>query len=122
VQGSGRPPDERLAGHPDMDPPADLLLIDAGVVGGDQGAGVVLGLQQAGDELGFVPGQLRGGFLQADVDVEALGDDVAVGRGRRAADQRSSSAPRGVRWPSAAGECAQLPDATIGRHPVVCMV
>src|ERR1019366_9346179 len=71
--------DQCLPGDPDVDAAVDLLLRHSGVVGLDDGAGVLLGLQEAWDELGLVGGELGGCFFQADVDVESLGDHVAVG-------------------------------------------
>ena len=40
----GLPPHQGLAGDPDMDAAVDLLLLHAGIVGLDDGAGVLLGL------------------------------------------------------------------------------
>ncbi|GAA2403289.1 hypothetical protein GCM10010420_33130 [Streptomyces glaucosporus] len=44
----------------------------------DHGAGVVLGLEQAGDELHLVGADHRRGLLQADVPVEPARQDVVV--------------------------------------------
>ena len=75
----GDPGEQRLPSHPDADPPLDLRVVHAGVVRPDHGAGVVLGLQQSGHQFRLVPGEVRSRLLQADVDVEVFGDDVAVG-------------------------------------------
>src|SRR5579864_8834192 len=49
-----------------------------------EGFDVYIGLEEAASQLAWYeselgPGQVGGGFFQADVDVEAYGDDVAVG-------------------------------------------
>ena len=62
-----------------MNEAADLLIVDVRVAGLDQGPRVGRCLQGAGDQIWLVPAQLRGGLFHADVDVEPLGDHVAVG-------------------------------------------
>jgi len=57
-----------------MHPAADLLIVHAWVVGLDDRPRVAFGLQESGDEFGFVRDELGGGFFQADVDVEAFGE------------------------------------------------
>jgi hypothetical protein len=46
-----------------MDPAVDLRGINSRLVSRGDRAGIVFGLQEAGDLFGFVPGDAGGGFL-----------------------------------------------------------
>ena len=67
-----------LPGHAHLDQPVDLSIGGADQLGPVDRPGVVLGLQDAGHELGVIA-EDRGRFgLQADVDLEPVGHGLAV--------------------------------------------
>ena len=58
---------------------SDLFVGQARNAGHDDGAGVVGGLQQPGQELHLVAADQRGGLLEADVGVEPVRQHLFVG-------------------------------------------
>jgi hypothetical protein len=70
--------EQHLAGHPQPHPPADLLAGVVEVGAADEGAHVVVGLEQAGDELALVGADQAGRRLQVHVRPEPRRQQVAV--------------------------------------------
>src|SRR5262249_8977213 len=70
--------EQLLALHPEADAAVDLLGRRVGGGQEDDGAGVVLGLHQAGDELHLIGADDGGGLVQPDIELEPSGQDVAV--------------------------------------------
>src|SRR6185312_4082894 len=70
--------EDLLAGEPQFDPPFGFAAGGGGESGADAGAGVVGGLEQAGDGVRVVAADQAGGFFQADEGAEPGGQDVVV--------------------------------------------
>ena len=70
--------EQLLAGHAQVDAALDLVARLAPHVGGDDGPGVLLGLEQAGHELHLVAVDRRRGLLEPHVHLEPAGQHVGV--------------------------------------------
>lgn len=70
--------EEVLAGHAEGDAAVDFFRGAVKLAELDDGAGAVLGLKQAGDELDFVGADDGAGLFEAEVGFEPGGEDVVV--------------------------------------------
>jgi hypothetical protein len=69
---------ERLPGYPQRDATLDLAVRHVQVAQPHEGAGIVLGLQQPGHQLGLVDAEDRRGLLQTDIGLEPARQHVTV--------------------------------------------
>jgi hypothetical protein len=68
-----------LSCHAHLHPTVDFRVAQLRMSRHDERTGVVLDLEEAADQVGLVPVDPGRGLFESDLDVEALGDHVAVG-------------------------------------------
>ncbi len=95
-----RPVQQPGAAQAQADAAFHFLLVSQRVAQGDDGAGVVLGLQNPGNELELIATDEGGRRLQPDIGLEPAGDQVGIGvppsASARLADQAQEDRPPGV--------------------------